>query len=428
MALKLRGDTIIDEVGKTLLELTDEVANTTIKIEELSKSSGNGSLKYKGHCATIDDLPSTGQPSGEINSGFNLDNTFKDVVLNPVIPDREPTTRAILKDFDPSTGPTCSYYVAFLQKYDSYWTYVYAECLKTDYPEQLKFISGVSIKTNDWTYTSAIVVLYDANKPVYRRRKDDSWELITTQSSYLVCGNHLRLNTALRTPKDSDGSSGTMWMHGNGYTAVTLSTKNKGYTDNAGTRYYFDEDYIIITPGKEDDYGVIYTGGSNVVENDVYSVGDAKDLYRGNETTGQWEILSETKIKTINGESLVGTGNIVIGGTIVETGSANGGNYVKFDNGIMICTKKVSISNQAVVSAYFAGTYGTYCTLGAMPATFKSIWSMTATAVLSNTTDWLVGNIYGCSATSMGQARICRPNASGNISGNIHVFVIGTWE
>lgn len=132
---------------------------------------------------------------------------------------------------------------------------------------------------------------------------------------------------------------------------------------------------------------------------------------------------------TIQSNQVIHANNLdLVPGRIVETGTANSGNYIKFDNGIMICTKIVTVPSTTVVSAYFAGTYGTYCTLGAMPATFTTLWSINATAMLTNTTDWLVGNIYNSSVSSMGTARLCRPNTTGTISGRISVFAIGLWK
>ena len=112
----------------------------------------------------------------------------------------------------------------------------------------------------------------------------------------------------------------------------------------------------------------------------------------------------------------------------VEIGSANGGEYMKFPNGILICTKTVSVTNKAVSAGAFAGTYGATQALGNMPYTFKTLYSINAQAVLTNTTDWFVGNVYAPSVSSMGTARLCRPNATGTLNGTIKVFAIGVWK
>lgn len=143
-------------------------------------------------------------------------------------------------------------------------------------------------------------------------------------------------------------------------------------------------------------------------------------------------LVSGDNIKTVNGVSLLGSGNIDISseltGRIVEQGDANNGHYIKYDTGIMICTKELSFTNKAVVTAYFAGTYGAYNNMGVMPHTFHTLWAINATARPSDEKDWMIGNIYGASVSSMGQARICRPGAAGNISGTVSVIAIGTWK
>ena len=139
-------------------------------------------------------------------------------------------------------------------------------------------------------------------------------------------------------------------------------------------------------------------------------------------------LVSGSNIKTVNGNSLLGSGDIEIAGRIIETGEANSGHYVKYDTGLLICTKEVAFSNKAVSTGAFAGTYGAAVNLGDMPYNFVNLWTINGIARPSNTTDWLLGNIYNASNTSMGQARLCRPQATGNISGKVSITAIGTWK
>lgn len=139
-------------------------------------------------------------------------------------------------------------------------------------------------------------------------------------------------------------------------------------------------------------------------------------------------LVSGSNIKTVNGNSLLGSGDIEIAGRIIETGGANSGHYVKYDTGLLICTKEVAFSNKAVSAGAFAGTYGAAVNLGVMPYNFVNLWAINGIARPSNTTDWLLGNIYNASNTSMGQARLCRPQATGNISGKVSITAIGTWK
>ena len=139
-------------------------------------------------------------------------------------------------------------------------------------------------------------------------------------------------------------------------------------------------------------------------------------------------LVSGSNIKTVNGNSLLGSGDIEIAGRIIETGEANSGHYVKYDTGLLICTKEVAFSNKAVSTGAFAGTYGAAVNLGVMPYNFVNLWAINGIARPSNTTNWLLGNIYNATNTSMGQARLCRPQATGNISGKVSITAIGTWK
>lgn len=139
-------------------------------------------------------------------------------------------------------------------------------------------------------------------------------------------------------------------------------------------------------------------------------------------------LVSGSNIKTVNGNSLLGSGDIEIAGRIIETGEANSGHYVKYDTGLLICTKEVAFYNIAVSVGAFAGTYGATVNLGVMPYNFVNLWAINGIARPSNTTDWILGNIYNASNTSMGQARLCRPQSTGNISGKVSITAIGTWK
>ena len=250
--------------------------------------TGYSFLNYKGHLDSEDGLPSTGQASGTTNSGFNLDSNF-----STIYDETDSGGRTQLLDFNPSTGLSTEYYTAFWVATNSSGTTGYAECLKTDYPEQLKFISGISVKTNNHTYTNAIVVLYDENKPVYRRKWNDAWELVTDTRGFGVYQANLRLNFDIKTPDTVLGTI-PITIYGSAYNQTLTANNNNGYTDKTGIRYYYNEGFIILTPGEDSDYATIFTGASQVVESDVYTVGENKDIYRGNEKTGQWEKLSVT--------------------------------------------------------------------------------------------------------------------------------------
>lgn len=115
-------------------------------------------------------------------------------------------------------------------------------------------------------------------------------------------------------------------------------------------------------------------------------------------------------------------------GSIVEIGSNINGNWIKYDNGYMECTKVVNFSGKAVTSGYFAGTYGVRVSIGATSQTFTEVWDVSCSGKCSNTTYWHFGCLTSNSNSSFGNAELCRPNSSGNISGTLYCKMTGKWK
>lgn len=112
-------------------------------------------------------------------------------------------------------------------------------------------------------------------------------------------------------------------------------------------------------------------------------------------------------------------------GQICDTGDANGGHYIKFANGLMICTKSVGYNTG------FTGKFGTNngasISMGNHAVPFVEIWSQTISPNIS-------GGCVNCSCvtglsnTSIGTAQLDRPAGTGAKSGTIYVTTIGRWK
>ena len=119
-------------------------------------------------------------------------------------------------------------------------------------------------------------------------------------------------------------------------------------------------------------------------------------------------------------------------GTIQEVGDANGGHYIKYTNGIMICTKaisgSVSIRNSGVmVSSWSTGSLS----LGAMPANFVSVWSEVAMAAEgwgTSVSMFVTAGITGDTTSSMGSLIVVRPSGTATATVYAKVIAIGTWK
>lgn len=108
-----------------------------------------------------------------------------------------------------------------------------------------------------------------------------------------------------------------------------------------------------------------------------------------------------------------------------ESGSNANGNYMKFPDGTLICTKTVtvSVSYSAWGSCYESNSID----LGALPMEFYSAPVVTLNLNNSSSSGWIVG--CNPTTTALGNTRCIRPNAgasSQNIT--IGVIAIGRWK
>lgn len=108
-----------------------------------------------------------------------------------------------------------------------------------------------------------------------------------------------------------------------------------------------------------------------------------------------------------------------------ESGSNANGNYMKFPDGTLICTKTVtvSVSYSAWGSCYESNSID----LGALPMEFYSTPVVTLNLNNSSSSGWIVG--CNPTTTALGNTRCIRPNvgaSSQNIT--IGVIAIGRWK
>jgi len=108
----------------------------------------------------------------------------------------------------------------------------------------------------------------------------------------------------------------------------------------------------------------------------------------------------------------------------IENGSNENGKWVKFPDGLLICTKRVITS--VAMTTYWSGLYEGSMNLGNWPYTFTSLDSFQ----VSNSS--IAGAIIECmatepSTTSCGTIILCRPN-SATYSVSIEVLGIGKWK
>ena len=112
---------------------------------------------------------------------------------------------------------------------------------------------------------------------------------------------------------------------------------------------------------------------------------------------------------------------------IVESGSNANGNYIKYSDGTMICTK--SYSGNINISAQLGNVYytGIYAQAGDLPQTFTSVYASLVNVI----NDYEIWSSTSFSATTTKWPS--RVNAySAQVKNNVHIridmMVIGKWK
>lgn len=112
---------------------------------------------------------------------------------------------------------------------------------------------------------------------------------------------------------------------------------------------------------------------------------------------------------------------------IVESGNNANGNYIKYYDGTMICTKVVS-GAEDITSAWGSMYESSAISLGDTAETFTSTPLVFATNQTSTNTGYFIENVYGSSTTSFGSTILTRPNSANNIAYSISLMAIGKWK
>lgn len=107
---------------------------------------------------------------------------------------------------------------------------------------------------------------------------------------------------------------------------------------------------------------------------------------------------------------------------IYDSGSNSNGEYIRFADGTMICSKYYA-GNPTSVLQWSSAIYYVDVPMGSWAAPFKVIKNVQ----VSNATNQYWCNIVNASETSAGTVRLIRPDKNAPTY-NIHLFAIGRWK
>lgn len=186
-------------------------------------------------------------------------------------------------------------------------------------------------------------------------------------------------------------------------------------TDDEINKYDIDKNGLVNTR----DYVII----KSLIDNGIDTTHSAKLKLKRGETPAElsyvWEDASGSEIVNIGLNGFYYQGNPIIG-----SGNNENGDYIKFANGIMICSK--TISGRTTFSLWANNIYFKDIANGDWAEEFTELWNVQVT----NTTAATWANIYNCSLTSAGTSRISRPDSGGSNGQyyNVNIIAIGRWK
>lgn len=114
-------------------------------------------------------------------------------------------------------------------------------------------------------------------------------------------------------------------------------------------------------------------------------------------------------------------------GLLISSGSNSNGTYIKFSNGIMICTKKINLSNQIINTAIGSSYSSANIDLGTFSESFSSTPVVNISLAGSNYTG-SVGYLSNISSTNCGKLQIIRPTQTTTGQYTVNIIAIGTYN
>ena len=112
--------------------------------------------------------------------------------------------------------------------------------------------------------------------------------------------------------------------------------------------------------------------------------------------------------------------------SVVESGSNTNGNYIKWADGTMICTKSASVTVESSWSDWGSMKYVGSLSLGSFPQTF--IATPVISASLNGDSAW-IERIINTSTKYTGDISFIRPNDPGRTTNfTVPIIAIGRWK
>lgn len=263
-------------------------------------------LHYKGHVNTVDDLPS-GSPIGSYQLPLGV---HYNLLITPS------TSSYAIRN---SIATYKKFFIVLENNYNDSGTNGFMGLgIATDYPEQVTIhFEGRTFSSSYESYTPVLHIEYDENKPVYYAyqsrttagpyyKLDSATDNVRLSDNYATSGYTLITESMLLglgiTTAQVNHANSTSYCRVRIETNFTKLYMDTSYGNLFGYKkyetiispssYYWNSGMVFLTCPTNVYNDVTYQlNASNAEVNDIYTVGDNKDIYRCSENSS-WELWS----------------------------------------------------------------------------------------------------------------------------------------
>lgn len=152
--------------------------------------------------------------------------------------------------------------------------------------------------------------------------------------------------------------------------------------------------------------------------------GTTGDITTGSSTFSNIQLESGNIVTTYQNYFNIREANIK---AIPESGSNANGNWIKYADGTMICTKLVSGTTN-IENAWGNMFESTAISLGSFPQEFIDMPILSVINQTEANQGYFIENVYGVTGSSCGNAYLARPNSRTNQTYRLAITATGRWK
>lgn len=362
----------------------------------------------------------------KITSLFEANNVFvKGVSLPKITINATPNLSSTIKsyEYDLNNGAT---YSSTTENEHTFTQALTSNIITTKVIDSRNYTAQFDIDVSQTPYSYIDYLTLSLNKIVLERTEDVSNEVILNCDGVWYNGDFTStIANALTAKFQYKKSSETEWSSEQEITPTIDGNTFKFTNYSLGSVYDFDSEYqfkVIISDKlmSIEDTETVSKG------QEVVAIGDDKGwLYGAWKLNGKTlgAIQNEYNTSTTDGYS----SNYLNGKLIVDSGNNTNGTWVKYDNGIMICTKRKQFTN-VVINTAWGNFYETASKVDFGNYAQEFIETPTVNITLSVGSTCFCETFTDRNEKSIGQTWLCKPLVENGGTMTFDVTAIGKWK